>query len=239
MEPWPDFLYVIGAVAIGGAVVGFGPRGWSLFRALISGWSRDNIAARLAICKACPRVKARVYVDGAGKSSEYLYCDECKCGSHHLAELNVKLGFNNIKCPLDKWGPKQAMTVHEAHDMLIERGNKERSVDKQERTNIMAGRDRNDNGPTNGTPLPITGDRTAQAAELQRQSKVKQERQLAHMRKERADQLSQQASGPVTVATNTDTKAQDTSFFRDTQTPALAGVDHEDEILVDQEKHDG
>ncbi len=193
METMMSWLPTVGYGFLGGLVVWFGPRAYTFLRAITSGWDKDNVASRLAICKECPRVKQRDYVDPEGGLTSFLYCDECKCGSHHIAELNTKLGFNNLACPMGKWGPASGMTVHEAHDILIDRGKKERAVDKRERENMMAGRDRDYVGPlndamnaalANASPGPVqlgnngvqTGNRTAKAqAQLQPTAEASEE----------------------------------------------------------------
>lgn len=75
---------------------------------------RDRIIReRLAICSDCEHVRKKNYIDQETFTSrQHLYCGQCGCGTHALAELNVKLGFKQVKCPLDppKWGVSEAMT---------------------------------------------------------------------------------------------------------------------------------
>ncbi len=261
METVMDWLPSVG-IACGGAL-GFwlGPRAFTFLRAIASGWNKENVKDRLAICKVCPRVKERDYVDPDGGLTSFLFCDECKCGSHHIAELNTKLGFNNLACPMGKWGPASAMTVHEGHDLLISRGAKERAIDMRERTNIMAGRDRNDNGPLVnqpsgpvqlGTNGPQPGGRTAQEqveAQLQ-PSREAAQAQRAKIRKARKETIEQQRqsretsnaakhAGRTNKIWGDNQPAATTTSYEDTNSAApLVGTDHEDEILVDQKEQD-
>lgn len=261
METTMNWLMQFGpAAAIGAGVVilglRFGPRAFTLVRAVTSGWNKDNVKARLAICKVCPRVKAREYVDPEGALTTFLYCDECKCGSHHIAELNVKLGFNNLSCPMEKWGPKSGMSVHEGHDLLIERARKEREVDQRERENIMAGRDRDDNGPlgNNGPGMGQPSNRTPTAqAQLQPTSAA------ANAQRERINKAKEEARARIQpdasqAPENASAHAAQTNKIwgdRDkgaasataatteeetTNTAPLAGKDHEGQILVDQKE---
>ncbi len=258
METMMDWLPTVGYAAIGALTFWLGPRAFTLVRAVTSGWNKDNVKARLAICKVCPRVKQRDYVDPEGGMTSFLYCDECKCGSHHIAELNTKLGFNHLKCPMDKWGPKSGTTVHEAHDMLVERGKRERAVDKRERDNIMAGRDRDYVGPLNAVqsgPAQLgdngqPGNRTAQAqtqlqptaeaAEAQRnkiqkarEARIEQQRKNHEARLARqGDQTNKIWGDREATSTATATVPEDLII----KAAPLAGVDHEGQILVDQKK---
>ncbi len=154
MPEMPPFV-VYGLYAV--LAILLGPKAFTFLRAITGGWNKDNIPARMKICKVCPRVREKVTVDHDGNSHSYLFCDECKCGSHHLAELSVKLGFNNLKCAMDppKWGKKEAMTVHEAHDVLTGRMRKEAAIDQAERANLMAGR------PRDAAPIANNGRRPA------------------------------------------------------------------------------
>ncbi len=261
---WLPIGFVYGA--LGALTFWLGPRAFTFLRAVTSGWSKDNVKARLAICKACPRVKKRDYVDPAGGMTSFLYCDECKCGSHHIAELNTKLGFNHLKCPLDKWGPAGAVTVHEGHDMLIARGKKERAEDKRERENITAGRDRNDNGPLDGIksdPVPLEQNdqplrnnyrnRTTQAqAQLQPTADVVEEQRnkIQRARERRKWELNKKRDPvrkPAQAAKQAgkqdkiwgDRPAEESATARaedETNTAPLAGTDHEGQILVDQKE---
>ena len=223
--------YAIGAGAV--VLVLFAPRAFTLVRAVTSGWSKDNVAGRLAICKVCPRVKIRHHVDDKGEEATYVYCDECKCGSHHIAELNVKLGFNNLSCPIGKWGPQTAMSVHEGHDLLIERGRKEREVDQRERQNIMAGRDRDYVGPLTGQNGPVRAGTSApgvtQATTLTDEEAKAQRERIAVARANAAQRAhaKQPPGGGVWGDRKQETEA------------APVEADHEGHILVDQERDDG
>ncbi len=253
-----DWILTSGAIAAAVVAGLFGPRAITFFVAVTSGWNKDNVKARLAICKACPRVKQRDYVDPAGGMTSFLYCDECKCGSHHIAELNTKLGFNNLSCPIGKWGPAGAITVHEGHDLLIERGKKERAVDKRERENIMAGRDRNDNGPLDGIksgPVQLgeisqqPGNRTAQAqaqlqptadaAEAQR-DKIQRARQRRIFEQNKSRVLrraaAKQAGKQDKIWGDREAAAATTQVGDETNAAPIAGTDHEGQILVDQKE---
>lgn len=79
---------------------------------------RDRvIKARLAICSDCEHIKKRKYIDQETfTTKEQMFCSECGCGTNPLAELNVKLGFKNLRCPLDppKWGFVESMNPKEA-----------------------------------------------------------------------------------------------------------------------------
>lgn len=248
METIMEWLPIVGHGFIGGLVVWLGPRAFTFLRAVTSGWNKENVKDRLAICKECPRVKAKDYVDPDGALTTFLYCDECKCGSHHIAELHTKLGFYDIRCPMGKFGKIGAMTVHEGHDLLIERGRKERAEDQRERTNIMAGRDRDDDGkPGDNGKHP--GSRTAQAQAQLRPTDDAVQAQRTRIQKAREATAARQALNIARVAadhadrTNKiwgDSKAA-TAIGEETNNPApLAGRDHEGQILVDQkESSDG
>lgn len=97
--------------------------GWSLLRALGSGWDIENVRQRLDICRACEHVQKKPTVDHRGIIGEHLYCKECECGDHSIAELSTKLGFDNVRCPLTppKWGPVHVSTVKEGSMMLAQR----------------------------------------------------------------------------------------------------------------------
>lgn len=233
---WPTVAYGF----IGGMVVWFGPRAFTLLRAVTSGWNKDNVASRLAICEVCPRVKLRHHVDDTGKEAKYMYCDECKCGSHHIAELNVKLGFNNLTCPMDKWGPKEAMTVHEGHDLLVERGRKEREVDQRERQNIMAGRPRDfiepNIVPTNGPVTTPQPSRAANAPQLTEEELAAQRQRIA---KARADAAQRALTNEDPNAARAQQQVSRGKVWGDqTKETEAAPVeaDHEGQILVDQKE---
>lgn len=263
METVMDWLPTIGYGAIGGLAVWLGPRAFTFLRAIASGWNKNNVAGRLAICKACPRVKQRDRVGSDGGLTSFLYCDECKCGSHHIAELHTKLGFNNIQCPMGKFGPASAMTVHEGHDLLVARDQKEWAEDQRQRTNMMAGRDRDDNGTLGANNQP-PGSRTAQAqAQLQPSSDTAAGRAQRARIKAKVDEARVERRGPNREETHDAAKhaGQTNKIWGDRQvaaeaeaedlgkiigaeetnnTASLAGTDHEGRILVDQkESSDG
>lgn len=105
---------------------------WSLLRAVTSGWNFENIPQRLAICRDCEHVEKRPTVDHNGIAGEHLYCMECKCGDHPIAELSTKLGFYNVRCELGKWGPEFALTVKEGSGLLAQRQYKQWQQDNPE-----------------------------------------------------------------------------------------------------------
>lgn len=246
MMGWLPMGFMCGA--IGAAIFWLGPRAFTFLRAVLSGWNEENIKDRLVICKECPRVKQRDYVDPEGGLTSFLYCDECKCGSHHIAELNTKLGFNNLTCPMDKWGPAGGMTVHEGHDLLVARGAKERADDQRERVNIMAGRDRNDNGPLDNVPSGPArpGNRTAQAKAQLRPTDEASQAQRTRIQKAREVRNAAKHAGQTNkiwgesrdaAAAPAGEKA--TAGIADEEinnAAPLAGTDHEGRILVDQKK---
>ena len=101
--------------------------GLSLLRALASGWDVENVRQRLDICRACEHVHKKPTVDHRGVAGEHLYCMECQCGDHSIAELSTKLGYYNVRCPLEppKWGPAHVSTVKEGSMILAQRQGKE------------------------------------------------------------------------------------------------------------------
>ncbi len=254
METMMDWLPIVGYGFIGGVAVWFGPRALSFLFVVTGGYNKGNIKKRLAICKECPRVKARDYVDPEGAMTTFLYCDECKCGSHHIAELHTKLGYDRLKCPMGKFCAKSSMTVHEGHDLLVTRSAKERADDQRERTNMMAGRARDDNGPL-GNSSQQPENRTAQAqaqlrptdeaAELQRTRIQKARQASAENQRRKREALSAANHVDKTnkiwgdrgaEAGSADATAPDET----TNTDPLAGTDHEGPILVDlKEQSDG
>lgn len=68
------------------------------FIAAVTGPKVDDAAfeRRLAICKACPKLKTK---------GDKLFCGACGCAKWRLAELHTKLKFADLECPLDppKW----------------------------------------------------------------------------------------------------------------------------------------
>lgn len=236
--------------ALGALAFFVGPKAYTFVRAVTSGWNKDNIASRLAICKVCPRVKRREHVHPDGHSDQYLYCDECKCGSHHLAELHVKMGFNNISCPIGKFGKAEAMTVHEAHDILVDRKKKEYAIDRLERENMRAGRDRSDNGAARGNATVIhptkSGEPSAQAQEMKRQTDQLNSNRVAKIKAAQAESFAKEVAGlakdkPTTEQTKEAQPASRGTVWAkssEDNKPALVGVDDADEIRV-EENDDG
>lgn len=54
----------------------------------------DEYRRRISACIACDAVK---------HEDARQYCGACGCGSWRLAELETKLRFQNLECPLEKW----------------------------------------------------------------------------------------------------------------------------------------
>lgn len=74
---------------------------------------------RLAICKTCPHLITKpIFNHTTLENEDKLFCNQCGCGTHALAELHNKLGHKALSCPIGKWGEATAMKPSEASRVI-------------------------------------------------------------------------------------------------------------------------
>lgn len=68
--------------------------------------TRDSIAARTAICLACPgRVEE---LDGKRDEGGIGFCTKCSCPASARSQLSVKLTIADVPCPIGRFGKAEA-----------------------------------------------------------------------------------------------------------------------------------